>query len=180
DVESNTNFHDGVSEPDPSFSVLNNILCRGLPTRMSLELEQKFVDTFKHAKQKASFGTIFFEPLEDTYLDSQIFRALHIIDPRITIRQNSYGQSSSSFESDFLFNQISSDKNFLLQVLEPQRELNTIIKHPFNFSRQRADFTIELPYSNSKNGHLIEIDGPHHSTEVSQQILDQNRDIAVN
>ena len=180
DIESTINFKSAISEPDPSLSVLNNILCRGLPTRMSLDLEQRFVNTFQYAKKKSSYGTISYELFDKTDLNYQIFRALHIIEPRVTIKKNSYGQKCSSFEKDFLFNQIDDLNNFLLQILEPQRELDSIIKPPYNFSRQRADFTLELPYSNSKNGHLIEIDGPHHAAKVSQQILDQNRDVAVN
>jgi very-short-patch-repair endonuclease len=67
------------------------------------------------------------------------------------------------------------------QLLESQREFTSIVNLDNNFTRQRADFTIEFPYSIlDKKGIVIEIDGFHHWENQNQRILDEQRDTAGN
>ncbi len=66
-----------------------------------------------------------------------------------------------------------------LQLLEPQREMTSIINQDADFTKQRVDFALQYPYKiKGKDGLIIEIDEEHHK-EQAQSNLDKRRDDAV-
>lgn len=191
------------SQNKPIYSVLINLLQRGLPTRLNQSSLEHIVNqtplvdwrnddySFKVAWKTDSPGTI----------KKLIFRSLHIIDPRIdrenahTKFKESWELLGSQFEEDFLFNSlpkaIGQHGDFICQLLTCQRSVNNIISEFIpnltlpdrvrtNFEEQRTDFSIELPYytEQGRKGLVIEIDGPQHQN-TSQRYLDTERDKAV-
>lgn len=173
----------------PEHAVLHNQILRGLPTRPSLFVEESIIkaldlgNTFTN-----SLGTI--ETKTNSNYDAirpHLFRSLHIIDPRIRSEDIEVGLEASfeydsigsTYEESFLH--IHAPKHLgpeWFQILEPQRELNSIVPPAHTesqFVRQRVDFAVELPYHERYKGIIVEIDGPDHSQE-EQRILDARRD----
>lgn len=75
----------------------------------------------------------------------------------------------SSFEKNFISNYLNdTESNYLIQILEPQRPLSSIVNIPDKrFSRdQRVDFAIEIPYGKSKTGFIIELDGAAYHSNI--------------
>ena len=191
------------NDDDPLVAVVHNIITRGLPTRASELVEQCFVETFgRTCCTTDDVGGITYDlGKEDPLFANQLYRALHIIDPRITRREQyrdyeSFGeQLGSTLEEDFLFSIIPQYAGeAFVQVLEPQRELESILKYAQNveeehkkrlqgsiekFRKQRVDYSLELPYPvHGKRGMVVEIDGQQH-TEPQQHHLDTLRDDAL-
>jgi len=186
---------DGLNDETPNYkpelAVLSNLLTRGLPTRPSLFIENNFLSALQLGETRPdNLGSI--ETALDLSFNSvaqHLFKTLHIIDPRINANRNSFQLQSSfefanigsQYEEDFFFNyapRILGEEWF--QLLESQREFTSIVNLDNNFTRQRADFTIEFPYPiTDKKGIVIEIDGFHHWENHNQQILDEQRDAAV-
>lgn len=147
------------------FTVLSNAIGRGLPTRMTGELEQRFL---------RSFNVINVD-------NEEFFAALHLIDPRLVLHSSDFLQNllDSNFERDFL-DKLAQTQAFLLQLLCLQRPFQSIspqVAH--NFVRQRVDVALDYPYSSRQNkGFIVEIDGVHH-LEAGQQAQDRQRDEAA-
>ena len=175
----------------PELAVLNNLLSRGLPTRPSLFIENIFLNSLAIGKSiPDTLGNI--ESLTDDSFNSvaqYLFRALHIIDPRVIpdrtrfqIQQSfEFDNIGSRYEEDFLFAHVPRILGAeWFQILESQREFPSIVNRDNNYTRQRTDFSIEFPFHiNDKKGIVIEIDGSHHWENQNQIILDEQRDKAV-
>lgn len=195
DIQTTSNLKD--TKPNSLFAVAENIISRGLPTYTSVFLEQYFVDKYKLTfKNVDDTGSISF-PLKvnNPKLTDYLYKALHIIEPETNINRivnNNYG---SNFEKDFLLTilpQITG--NYLVQVVESQRDLISILKYSDNvkekfekyingsiesFYEQKVDFSIEFPYQiNNSKGIVIEIDGSQHQNR-QEKILDSLRDDAI-
>ncbi len=165
--------------PHPLITVARNLLLRGLPTRSSCFLDKAL-----------TAGEPEFSPL--------LYKALHIIEPRISVDPQSLqsweSHLGSAFEEDFLYHRLPAIAPWWPQLLEPQRELESILRFAVApaeemdkflngsvelFNEQRTDFSIEFPYKIAdKCGLVIEIDGSQHATR-SQSHADANRDAAV-
>jgi ATP-dependent DNA helicase RecQ len=180
---SGCNF-DTIDNTKPELAVLYNLLSKGLPTRSSLFVEESFLNTFKIGKTETDgLGNIQTIPnISFENISSYLFRALHIVDPRInsanSICDYDYG---SDYERDF-------HKKFLakyigeewFQLIESQRKFTSIKNDDSAFTQQNVDFSIQFPYKiDDKNGIVIEIDGSHHWEDTKQTILDGQRDKAV-
>jgi superfamily II DNA helicase RecQ len=176
--------------------VFQNLIQRGLPTRMSFQLEKAFNDAFNIFEEYEYLGGLYHKAIDNLFTAPTLFvNALHVIDPRIT-QENliedykySWEQLDSTYEEDFYFDMLGNlagPTPWLVQFMETQTELSDIIKQHSrnqrlerNFSEQRCDFSLEFPVSiNGKNGVILEVDGPHHR-EVPQKRLDQARDEAA-
>ncbi|OWY19118.1 ATP-dependent DNA helicase RecQ [Sphingobacteriales bacterium UPWRP_1] len=175
DIETNQSF-EKPNDINPLVAVANNIICRGLPTRMSVFLEEIFAETFDKTDRDDSgnIGAIDFafkhtdEKCEE--LVEQIWNKLHLMEPRLKISERNYAQFNkleSDFEKNFLFNYINDETQYLRQLVEPQRLIETIVPqglHP-DLTDQRVDFAIELPYplltneQHTLRGFVIECDG---------------------
>jgi ATP-dependent DNA helicase RecQ len=187
-------------------SVANNLISRGLPTRPSLHVEKVLFDKFPIAepnKRLADIGTIKNALIVDNEFAEQLYRALHIIEPRINQSQieklkiqSWENHLGSDFEEDFIYNKTPNlVSSFWIQVYESQRELENILRFSTNakdevdkflnqtidvFNQQKVDFSIEFPYEiNEQRGVIVEIDGSQHEQE-SQQKIDVRRDEAAN
>lgn len=180
DVKSNIQL--GINDDcDPKFSVLANIISRGLPTKAPVYLEKTFSKAFGVSKLPTESGVLNYHSAH-RISDSLIYEALHIIDPRFNSDYYNGDVLESSFEKGFIERFLKSDHHgFLVQVLEPQRPLSSIIDIPdANFHyEQRVDFALDIPYGQSQTGFIVEIDGkPYHST-LFQRLQNEVRNKAA-
>lgn len=171
EVESSSPLEGHGTEPDSLLAVASNLISRGMPTRAPLNLTTHLL---KHvwpggAADAIELGTIKYvlgEPEPER--DRKLWRALHIIEPRLRdtaatrqqlARWNSHG---SDFEKRF-FTQILPDLfgPELWQVLAPQTVLRPLLEFApeeqeqlhkqllvkgSEFTDQTLDFTLALPY----------------------------------
>lgn len=206
DLEIDCNISSNSS--DSFVSVIHNLIVRGIPTRPSIFIENKFLDTFQKfqiddSDFKKQLGNIKYESKLSEEELNNVFSALHIIDPRLKITRNNYAftydqngeREQSNFEEAFLFDYLSENNlSFLSQILESQRKLSSIVGADIGhkFYSQRTDFSYEFPYEleipfevfgekkfrTYNQGILIEVDGTHHELP-DQELLDEFRDKSV-
>lgn len=183
------------SNTDSLIFVVNNIICRGLPTKMSVYLENVFAEKFAYYAQNKENGSIKYTFTEG-FNFSEIENAFYVIEPRLTLSKmksaNIGFDENSPKEKEFLFN--SGLPEYLVQCFETQRPLSSILNFaisdkekakkklkqvPIDFSQQRVDFSIEFPFEEKQlKGMVVEIDGGHHNSPT-HRILDAVRDDAV-
>ena len=188
---------------DPIVAVVYNLVIRGLPTRASLHLEESFAAAFGRTSLTVNdVGAIAFSLSVGNHpFTNQLYRALHVVDPRIKSREQyqrfktSWEQLGSRFEEAFLFSEIPRYAGEpLLQLLEPQRDLNTILRYARSvqegfekylagaiddFTAQSVDYALELPYPiQGRQGIVIEVDGQQHD-QPQQHRLDDLRNDAL-
>lgn len=162
-------------------AVLTNIVSRGLPTKAPILLENVFAENF-NISTKPSPGGILHYPSSSKITGPIIYEALHVIDPRFDLDYYNADMLESSFEREFIGGFLrGSSQEYLIQVLEPQRQLSSIVKIPSGiFSRdQRVDFAVELPYGTSQAGFVVEIDGEKYHSNISQSLTDERRNREV-
>jgi ATP-dependent DNA helicase RecQ len=202
-LNSKSGFENKEVEYHPTIAVILNLLQRGLPTKLNKYAFEKIVNksTFLDFKEKEESSIILkLDDLEDDIKDI-IFRALHIVDPRIAPEnlkesyRHSWENLGSDYEEDFLFSSlpfsIGNNGGYISQLISNQRTISSITKDSLNlstlqnkvrnnFEGQRTDFSIEFPYysSNKPKGIVIEIDGAQHQA-AEQIFLDTERDRAV-
>ncbi len=177
--------------------VMANLIGRGAPTRMSINLERVFAEVFFLKESTSEItGAISFRPTKKSPGPELLKRATYIIDPHFSITRlkESYQKSweilDSSYEEDFFFRQLpevlgEALAKLALQLIETQRPVTSVVNTEYakhwlgqTFHEQRLDFTLEYPQPiEGYKGMIIEVDGPQHE-ETSQEILDQNRDRA--
>ncbi len=172
---------DQKDDIDPILAVMANIISRGMPTKAPLEIEKLLSTHFDYS----------YTPLEkdhyyrktDNCNAKEIFQALHLIDPRFTSDNYNFRSLDSSFESDFIKNYLPNhSKSYMSQVLEPQRDLSSIVDVPNKrFSKdRRVDFALEIPYSTEgKDNHIgfvVEINGAQYHSSMTSRIKDARRE----
>jgi hypothetical protein len=177
----------------PLLAVLHNLICRGLPTIPSVFIEEAFVRAFGLGVVRNEHGSLSFPLKEDVQIPvNTITDILHLTDNRIPLSATQYASDrlGSGFERDFLFRLLPAEYRFLIQVLETQRSLDSIVpeEKKRSFNRQRVDFSLEIPYLKRetkdhverlyRDGIVIEVDGNHHQ-QLAQQVLDESRDASV-
>lgn len=196
DVKSNIELSQNVDNPDPVLAVLNNLITRGLPTRLNFKIEQKISDCLKCFQEFTEYGALKSKFLKnDSSTAEMLYRALHIIEPRLNKinilneYEKSWERLDSSYEEDFLYEKLPAELgenyDFIIQLIEKQRSLSELLRldsippiFEDNFRNQRVDFSIEFPYelNNDKvKGIILEIDGTQHD-EDAQKKLDKERD----
>ncbi|MCR4799490.1 MAG: DEAD/DEAH box helicase [Bacteroidales bacterium] len=158
---------------NPIFAVLNNIIVRGLPTKASPFIEEKF-KAFGNIKKKDSLGAIRY--IMDELDEKVLFDTYHIVDSRFDFNEEKYNCSllDSPLEKKFILEQPS---KLLKQILLPQRGLQSITNN-LVYSGQRVDFSVEYPYKTSDNykGIVIEVDGQRYHSSSIQKADDLTRD----
>ncbi len=182
----------------PFVRVLINLISRGMPTRMPLTLERRFAHFFHLNEKLNSIGGISFEAGDKTLVNyKEVEQAFHVIDPRINAanmhrdyKKSWENELGSEYEEMFLYETLpryfGKDKEFLLQLIEPQRSVESLLKNSEvakwlqeRFPEQRLDFVLEFPAPiNEKKGFIIEVDGSQHE-EQQQKLLDDRRDKAT-
>lgn len=200
EVTTDLDLNNKQCEDNSLFYVLHNIIIRGMPTWASWELEKEIASKYRLIEPyETSTGAVGFKFLGDDQYNDLFLRALHLIEPRIDrhIAHDHYLQSweelGSRYEEDYLYKDVPENINqgmgdFFIQLIEPQRSLNSMVTvkkalrlFERNFNEQRTDFSIEYPYPlriNGKRGICVEIDGPQHN-QPEQRKLDTARDDAL-
>lgn len=177
------------AEARPELAVMSNLVSRGVPTWASMAIEDVFAELFGCSQKKAEAGEIRYESLLNREEVKRLFSVLHLVDPRW---KPEYDESrlESSFEKEFIHSVAASDKAYLVQLMDAQRELITIVSERYAglLAKQRVDFAFENPYyyvtSSGETGYVrggtvVEIDGePYHSAEA-QRVHDRLRERAA-
>lgn len=179
--------------------VLHNLLLRGTPTFLWFDLERELSEKLGSLEEFEKLGTVSHEYTGGKELLRYCWKALHLIDPRVSQEaafkayQKSWEKLDSRFEERFLYKEIpeklfNGKGGFLIQLFEPQRSLNSMVESSalkqamrHNFQEQKADFVLEFPYQDSNEapkGICLEVDGPHHQ-QANQEHLDRQRDRAT-
>lgn len=194
------NAEDNCENPSRLLSVAENLISRGLPTRPSLALEDHLnqlmigygVKIAEDNDAKRIGGIRYEIDCEDAFTD-KLFRAFHIIDPRLTGETiiDAFDNSlTGSYDSDS--ERIFIEKGlpgclpaYWLQLVEKQRLYESILLNgntsktmitTETFEDQRVDFSIEFPYHCSGlKGIVVEIDGGQHNDDRNKN-LDEKRD----
>lgn len=170
-VESELNLEPPCKIPS-ILAVALNIITRGLPTIISVSLEQHFADTLKLTRRidQVERGRVCFPMLSDpdSVLSEKFFKILHTIDPRAKNRTQFLDVSNvdSGFEFDFLMNLIPEKYSYLTQVIEKQRPRNSLTR---DNNQGRVDFSIEIPYDLSAeriNRYRSKVQIKHHKTYI--------------
>lgn len=177
DVKSNKPL-DTVKDCDSKFAVLANIVSRGLPTKAPIKLETVFSDYYGLSKIPGDEPNILYKS-RHKFSRNEINEALHVIDPRFSVENYNGDMLESTFEKSFVADYLlGSECQYLVQVLEPQRPLSSIVSIPNRrFSKdQRVDFSIEIPYGESKTGFILELDGAPYHSNIFQRLRDERRD----
>ena len=199
----------GVRKPDNSpnalYQVAENLISRGLPTRPSLQIENALFERMQKRGIEVRFPATTDKPHSLDYkigaskeFAELLWRALHVIDPRASIRRPSVRPGSTvptygSKEERVFFEQglPSCLPSYFQQLIESERELQSILDlnnqnganehfvHTKDFINQRVDFSIEFPYAkNGIRGIAFEIDGgQHHEKRESRH--DAKRDASL-
>lgn len=177
DVKSNIPFGYNT-DCDPKLAVLANIISRGLPTKAPVLVENYFSD-FYGISIKPRTGSVLEYASTHKISSGQIYEALHIIDPRFSLDAYNGDMLESSFEKSFVEEYLKgTESEYLIQLLEPQRPLSSIVSIPDRkFSKdQRVDFALEIPYGEFKTGFIIELDGKQYHSNIFQRLRDERRD----
>lgn len=177
DVKSNKSL---TTDKDYSsrLAVLANIVSRGLPTKAPILVEDAFSNIFNISSKPAPNAIVHYKSTHKTS-KGDINEALHIVDPRFNIENYNGDMLESSFERSFIEDYLStSDDKYLIQVLEPQRPLSTIVQIPHKkFSKdQRVDFALEIPYGDAPTGFIFEVDGAQYHSNIVHRLRDEHRD----
>jgi hypothetical protein len=177
-----------IDQSDPTLFVMSNLISRGQPTRPTMYIESEFAGAMGSDLLTSATGLLEYRLAEesdaivDSYLD-----ALHVIEPRFPAKdayehlqpgwENLHPEYERGFFYEVLPRLFGSDA--IVQLLEPQRGMETIVGREADFTHQRVDFACEFPLKiDGKAGIVIEIDGRQHE-EPAQQALDVRRDQAI-
>ena len=177
DVKSNIPL-DNNTDCDSKLAVLANIISRGLPTKAPIYIEELFSEHFNISKRTEEGSSIRFSS-NHAISKEDINNALHVIDPRFDIESYNGDMLESSFEKAFIERYLKgSGSEYLIQILEPQRPLSSIVSIPDRkFSKeQRVDFALEIPYGDSRTGFILELDGKQYHSNIFQRLRDERRD----
>lgn len=157
----------------PVLSVLHNIVIRGLPTKASPFIEDAFA-TLGNKRQVDDLGNIKYDA--ENISAEDIVAALHIIDPRFKLNENSYNHEvlDSGLEKEYIINVA---PKVFQQIFLPQRSLPSITGDSKRHHSQRVDFAVEFPYSTTdsngfeRRGFVLELDGEryHKDTKAADQ-----------
>lgn len=179
--------------------VVENIISRGTPTKASVFIEEEFRKIFNltEKKEKAdnNFNYSAKNDLPENF-EELIFKALHIISPKVNIEtQRKLIQDFSEkidFNDDFLFSVIPTFFHPLfVQILNPNSNLseiaekynckNYLLNSEIEFQEEEnnhLDFCLENPYNEniSKKGVAINIEHNSYETISQNDLINQKKD----
>lgn len=166
---------------EPKWAVLTNILLRGLPTKAPIYVEE-ILSRYFHVSTLPAEGAVLEYASTHRISAQQIYEALHVIDPRFTHKHYWSDMLESGFEKQLIFEALPASGNeYLVQLLEPQRPLSSIVDIPDSlFTKdQRVDFALNNPYGEPNTGFILEIDGQPFHSNIFQCLYDQRRSHAA-
>lgn len=159
--------------------VINNLLSRGTPTLPSTFIEDLFATTLGNTQRIVSNLNHINYPFKDDSLAEEIYRAIHIIDPRIKKEnqfidlEKEWKKKNSGYKLDFKYSLL---PEYLgqeyIQLVEENRNYKSLIKSSdYNGSinaltikfepilEKNIDFLLEMPYQNQNGcGMSLELD----------------------
>lgn len=169
-ISTSNDFEIDYNKIPKILAVQNNILTRGLPTKVPLLIENLFVDLGLSVKDEEKAYEYKFKSIFNFSYDS-IFQKLHLIYPKLDISFENYmGELDSNLERRFLVN----SHPIFKQILKSQRELKSILQ---NNKKNWVDFSFTTPYlfsekikspykeesiDNIYKIKVLEVDGPQH------------------
>lgn len=176
DLETDTALKHTDFKYVPEAKIINNLITRGLPTNPSLFIEEMLSTTFAHAEKTIDkFNSIKYQ-FKKIELSDEIYRALHIIDPRIN-KENQFSDNKNEVFKDYFRNNfhqlilpeylgeafiqlINTRQSYASIAGEGRKSLTKEFKEKFaDILQKKVDFSIELPYKiNNVKGITIEID----------------------
>ncbi|MEN9444205.1 MAG: hypothetical protein RIS47_1095 [Bacteroidota bacterium] len=177
----------------PLIAVAHNLIIRGLPTRASVGLEQRLADLFGKTAKTGSDGRIEFAPIcVDSDSDQLIYRALHIIDPRISASDFEPlawwpGKTELGYEDDFFMSHIPAFLGkYAMQLVDVHsmatdlftgtEQLANAFDAYFNhsgckFADEVISFVFRMPYEiKGKLGMMVEFDDHTHYTYPRREL----------
>ncbi len=159
---------------NPILATINNIISRGLPTRVPILVEETFEKTGLSKRTGDNTEYNFCNAGEAISYET-VFELMHIIEPELQISKENYaGKLGSHLEWKFI-----GQHPFLKQIVQAQRDFSTI--NPRMVGGRSVDFSFNSPYLSEvgrKRGKIFEVDGVHH-TYSDYQYYDQYRDDAA-
>ena len=159
---------------NPILATINNIISRGLPTRVPILVEETFEKTGLSKRTGDNTEYNFCNAGEAISYET-VFELMHIIEPELQISKENYaGKLGSHLEWKFI-----GQHPFLKQIVQAQRDFSTI--NPRMVGGRSIDFSFNSPYLSEvgrKRGKIFEVDGVHH-TYSDYQYYDQYRDDAA-
>jgi len=163
-------------------SVYHNLLCRGVPTYPTAQIERVLVSEVSKVmpieesndERMIAFRDKLTGAMKEKWLNFLV-KAHAAIDYRC---DKPHGNQDSDEEKEFLKYVSEKIGASVFQVIESQRPLETMIKAPDTAEvyGQRVDFSLETGNNNTKL--VIEIDGEQHQEE-KQLRLDKQREVVL-
>lgn len=160
----------------PLYAVLANLITRGLPAQASPLIEEAFAP-LGNRRRRGDTEDIVYEA-RDLY-SSDLFEALHLIDPRLTLDESTYNCAALEYEAQREYITRVAPAPFR-QLFEPQRNVYTLTGQR-EYCTQHVDFSLEFPYPSKdlKNarhdGFVIEVEEEAVHTTMDQRRLDKQR-----
>ncbi len=165
-----------VKNKDPFTILVHNIILRGIPTIAPTFIEDIISATFLKTKKEYSDHGDFAYTFVNDELKEEIFRALHLVDPRIKFQdlKDLYtfeGDPEAGIKKQFLFDTVATNiGEYFLQLFSPERDFDSIFKtyglkylekaRRLGLTGQKTDFSIQIPYgeNNQPVGMAIELE----------------------
>lgn len=174
---------------DSKLAVLSNIVSRGLPTKAPKMVEDMLARHFSYSQMPVVEPVEYHYDKTESCNANEFFEALHVIYPGLSLYNYNTSLLESNFENDFINTYLPNrGKEYLAQILEPQRNLNSIVSTPHERDTrlrndQRVDFALELPYStedsNKHIGFVLEINGQQYHSSIINRIKDARREYSL-
>ena len=142
--EQKVDFH----EINPVLATINNIITRGLPTRLPVSIEKEFSKIGLTEPNKDEYEFNFPVAVKQIKFET-IFQLLHILEPKLEINRSQYGGSPGSLAEWKFLDETLKEFPFAKQILQSQRDFSTIGKGLAG--GKTVDFSFEFPYQTPKN-----------------------------
>jgi ATP-dependent DNA helicase RecQ len=179
--EHKPNYH----KLNPVLATINNIITRGLPTRLPVSIEKLFSEIKLTEPNKDEFEFNFPNSIKNIDFET-LFQLLHIVEPKLEIEKNQYGGFLGSLSEWKFLDETLKEFPFAKQILQSQRDFSTI--GTGLAGGKSLDFSYEFPYLNSKSigslsdkqrqGIIFEFDGPHHKLQTVKFYDNYRDDVA--
>ncbi len=199
ELDTNNKLDSKNSSNLPILSIANNLITRGLPTRPSTFIEDIFATSFSKTKKQIDKHNNISYDLNSSELKAELYRALHIIDPRINKNNQTadifkkWTKKGAEFKEYFLYSHIPEyiGEHFL-QLIDIDRSFESILKNSYkdfdvnaylnnnkyDFLKKNVDFSIELPYNGrTGKGIIIEINEGQFEENYDYEKVKLNREI---
>jgi len=169
DLDTNIELSDTCD--DAAVALMYNIVSRGTPTYASQFVEDILSTTIgKTLKRISDNGTIY-RDIQKPEVRDMVFRALHVIDPRVGIAQPKGGNAKAQAVYRFLREgAVPAVGNYIWQLAEVQRNYEDLLRFSPNFRRemdmlkadpnygfisQKCDLSFHVPYCTNTAGDVV-------------------------